>query len=90
MDCMHPDCCFETVAGDEVYGTRIQGHEAVRQAFENTFKSFPDAQWLNGKHWLSKMRYTEFLKQHLQHQPLKVERLKPTWLMFSPLKMEKF
>ncbi|AMO42158.1 DUF4440 domain-containing protein [Acinetobacter pittii] len=53
MDCMHPDCCFETVAGDEVYGTRIQGHEAVRQAFENTFKSFPDAQWLNGKHWLS-------------------------------------
>ena len=36
------------------------------------------------------MRYTEFLKQHLQHQPLKVERLKPTWLMFSPLKMENF
>ncbi|MBJ9424581.1 nuclear transport factor 2 family protein [Acinetobacter seifertii] len=53
MSCMHHDCCFETVAGNEVYGTRIQGFDAVRQAFENTFLSFPDAQWLNGKHWLS-------------------------------------
>lgn len=53
MSYMHHDCCFETVAGNEVYGTRIQGFDAVRQAFENTFLSFPDAQWLNGKHWLS-------------------------------------
>ena len=53
MACMHHDCCFETVAGSEVFGTRIQGFDAVKQAFENTFQSFPDAQWLNGKHWLS-------------------------------------
>lgn len=53
MDCMHPDCCFETVAGDDVYGTRICGLEAVREAFSNTFKFFPDAQWLNGQHWLT-------------------------------------
>ncbi|ENX61545.1 MULTISPECIES: nuclear transport factor 2 family protein [Acinetobacter] len=53
MVCMHHDCCFETVAGSDVFGTRIQGYDAVRQAFENTFRSFPDAQWLNAKHWLS-------------------------------------
>lgn len=53
MACMHPDCIFESVAGEDIYGTRICGLEAVREAFSNTFKSFPDAQWLNGKHWLS-------------------------------------
>ncbi|RQL67004.1 DUF4440 domain-containing protein [Acinetobacter pittii] len=54
MDCMHPDCCFETVAGDEVYGTRIQGHELFVKHLKITFKKFfLDAQWLNGKHWLS-------------------------------------
>jgi ketosteroid isomerase-like protein len=53
MACMHPECRFETVAGDDVFGTRIEGLDAVRQAFSNTFKSFPDAQWRNGKHWIS-------------------------------------
>lgn len=53
MSCMHPDCCFETVAGDEVYGSRIQGADAVRSVFSNTFKTFPDAQWRNAKHWIS-------------------------------------
>ena len=53
MACMHPDCCFETVAGDEVYGTRIQGIDAVRQVFGQTFETFPDAQWRNAKHWIS-------------------------------------
>jgi ketosteroid isomerase-like protein len=50
---MHPECRFETVAGDDVFGTRIEGLDAVRQAFSNTFQSFPDAQWRNGKHWIS-------------------------------------
>ena len=53
MSCMHPDCCFETVAGDEVYGTRIQGMTAVRDVFSQTFRTFPDAQWRNAKHWIS-------------------------------------
>lgn len=53
MACMHPDCVFETVAGEDIYGSRICGFEAVREAFSNTFKSFPDAQWLNGQHWLT-------------------------------------
>ncbi|AXQ22365.1 nuclear transport factor 2 family protein [Acinetobacter wuhouensis] len=53
MACMHEDCIFETVAGDDVYGQRISGFTAVREAFSKTFTSFPDAQWLNGQHWLS-------------------------------------
>ncbi len=33
MACMHPECRFETVAGEDVHGTRIEGLDAVRQAF---------------------------------------------------------
>lgn len=53
MQCMHAECCFETVAGDDVYGSRIQGQAAVREVFSSTFSSFPDAQWRNAKHWIS-------------------------------------
>jgi ketosteroid isomerase-like protein len=53
IDCMHPECVFETVAGDAACGTHIQGLAAVQQAFGNTFEQFPDAQWLNASHWLS-------------------------------------
>ena len=37
MACMHPECRFETVAGEDVHGTRIEGLDAVRQAFSNTY-----------------------------------------------------
>ncbi|MBF7688583.1 nuclear transport factor 2 family protein [Acinetobacter rathckeae] len=53
MNCMHVNCRFETVAGDDVHGTGIVGADAVREVFSNTFKTFPDAQWRNAKHWIS-------------------------------------
>lgn len=53
MSFMAPNCIFETVSGPEVHGNRFEGHAAVREAFAAAWKNFPDAQWLNGKHFVA-------------------------------------
>lgn len=53
MSFMSDDCVFETVGGPERWGVRHSGREAVRAAFEAAWKSFPDAQWNNGRHWVA-------------------------------------
>src|SRR6185503_158053 len=50
---MTDDCVFEASAGPEVDGEKFVGKEAVKKAFENIFKSFPDAQWRGPHHFLS-------------------------------------
>lgn len=45
------DIVFDTVAGDQAHGTRIVGREAVKAAFENTWGTMPDVQWINGRHY---------------------------------------
>ena len=50
MDCMTADCVFETVAGDNVYGTRIEGRDAVRAAFADVWATMPDARWDVSRH----------------------------------------
>ncbi len=42
---MTEDVVIETWDGNEVYGTRIVGRDAVRNAFANLWKTFPDAHW---------------------------------------------
>lgn len=44
---MTDDVVFETLAGAEAYGNRIEGAEAVANAFSGVFSAFPDAQWAN-------------------------------------------
>jgi len=41
---------FETLGGAEVYGTRIEGRDAVRAAFSGVWESFPDAHWETTSH----------------------------------------
>jgi steroid delta-isomerase-like uncharacterized protein len=53
MSFMSEDCVFETVGGPEQYGSRHSGPEAVRAAFAAAWKTFPDAQWENGRHWVA-------------------------------------
>ena len=48
--CMTEDCVFETVAGDAVYGTRIEGRDAVRAAFVDVWAAMPDARWEVSRH----------------------------------------
>lgn len=53
MSFMTDDCIFQTVSGSYEYGNRFEGREAVRKAFEAAWINFPDAQWLNGKHFVT-------------------------------------
>ncbi|RDU97291.1 nuclear transport factor 2 family protein [Trinickia dinghuensis] len=53
MGFMTEDCVFDAAAGPEVYGTRFVGRAAVRAAFEAVFKSFPDAHWGHGRHYVA-------------------------------------
>ncbi|MDX1541241.1 MAG: nuclear transport factor 2 family protein [Geminicoccaceae bacterium] len=50
MAFMTGDCVFETVAGPEAYGTRIEGRDAVKDAFAEVFETFPDAHWETSRH----------------------------------------
>jgi ketosteroid isomerase-like protein len=52
MSFMADDCVFETAAGPEAFGTRHVGAEAVRRAFASAWQVVPDAQWLNGHHFV--------------------------------------
>jgi len=53
MTFMADDCAFETTAGPEVRGKRHEGRERVREAFARVFKTFPDAHFGEGKHFVS-------------------------------------
>ena len=50
---MTDDCVFEASAGPDVNGQKFAGKEAVRKAFEDVFRNFPDAKWSNPHHFIS-------------------------------------
>lgn len=52
MKAMTDDCVFEGAAGPDACGTRYEGREAVRAGFAQAWKTFPDAQWANGRHFV--------------------------------------
>jgi len=50
---MTDDCVFEASAGPDVDGEKFAGKEAVKKAFEDVFKTYPDAHWSNVRHFIS-------------------------------------
>ena len=52
MSFMTEDCIFQTAGGPDACGTRHVGAAAVREAFPAAWKTMPDAQWRNGKHFV--------------------------------------
>ena len=50
---MTDDCVFEASAGPDADGEKFVGKDAVRKAFEDVFKNFPDAHWSNPHHFIS-------------------------------------
>ena len=50
---MTVDCLFEASAGPDVDGEKFAGKEAVKKAFEEVFKIYPDAHWGNTRHFIS-------------------------------------
>lgn len=52
MSFMTDDCVFQTAAGPQACGARHVGLVAVRAAFESAWLNFPDAQWINDRHFV--------------------------------------
>ena len=52
MSFMSPDCVFQTAGGPDACGARHVGTQAVRQAFAGAWAAVPDAQWINGVHFV--------------------------------------
>ena len=50
---MTEDCIFEASAGPDVNGEKFVGKDAVRKAFEDVFKNYPDAKWISARHFIS-------------------------------------
>lgn len=46
------DCVFYTVAGPEVFGSKVEGREAVALALANVWKQMPDARWDHHGHFV--------------------------------------
>lgn len=53
MGFMTEDCVFDAAGGNDIHGTRFKGRAAVRAAFETVFKTFPDAHWGHGRHYVA-------------------------------------
>jgi steroid delta-isomerase-like uncharacterized protein len=52
MSFMADDCAFESSAGPDICGSSNIGRDAVRAAFAEVWKVFPDARWSNAHHFV--------------------------------------
>ena len=50
---MSEDCVFQAAAGPDACGARHSGTEAVRRAFAAAWQAVPDAQGVNGPHFVT-------------------------------------
>jgi ketosteroid isomerase-like protein len=53
MSHMTDDCMFEASAGPDFDGEKFNRQQQVKDAFEDVFKTFPDAHWGNTQHFVS-------------------------------------
>ncbi|MCZ7559511.1 MAG: nuclear transport factor 2 family protein [Burkholderiaceae bacterium] len=52
MSMMDDDCVFHAVGGPDLFGKSYVGRDEVRAGFEAAWKTFPDAAWLDGEHFV--------------------------------------
>ncbi|MGY2490836.1 nuclear transport factor 2 family protein [Cupriavidus sp. CP313] len=52
MSFMADECAFHGVAGPELLGRSFICREAVREGFQLAWQTFPDAQWVDGDHFV--------------------------------------
>ena len=45
MECFAPDAIFDHASGSEAYGTRFQGHDALKKVFSCLFESVQSVSW---------------------------------------------
>ena len=47
------DCVLETPRGDQPWGTRFEGRDAVREGLAQRFRGLPDVHYGEDEHWVS-------------------------------------
>lgn len=47
------DSVFFTVAGPQVFGNRVEGKEAIAEAFSAVWAGMPDAEWADHSHFVA-------------------------------------
>ena len=52
MKCFADDCVFYTVGGDQVYGAKVEGAEAIAKAFSGVWAGMKDAHWDHHSHFV--------------------------------------
>lgn len=52
MKCFADDCVFYAVGGNEVYGAKIEGADAIAKAFSNVWANMKDAHWDHHSHFV--------------------------------------
>ena len=52
MKCFADDCVFYTVGGDESFGAKIEGAEAIANAFSAVWNGMKDAHWDHHSHFV--------------------------------------
>lgn len=52
MGFMTEDCTFHAAAGSELFGKSFVGSEQVRAGFQLAWQTFPDASWLDARHFV--------------------------------------
>lgn len=52
MSFMTDDCVFEASLGAESCGARFVGAEEVRRGFAMAWQAFPDAEWIDARHFV--------------------------------------
>jgi ketosteroid isomerase-like protein len=45
------DCVLETPRGEDPWGTRFEGPQAVREGLSQRFRGLPDVQYSDDEHW---------------------------------------
>jgi uncharacterized protein (TIGR02246 family) len=53
MSMMTSNGVFAASSGNEVDGERHEGYEAVRAAYAAVFAQYPDARWVNARHFVT-------------------------------------
>ncbi len=53
MSFMTDDCVFQFSTGPDVDGTRHDGREKVREAYQLVLSTFPDGRWGNDSHFVA-------------------------------------
>ena len=52
MSFMADDCSFHAVGGPDLLGKSFMGRDAVREGFQFAWRTFPDAAWIDGDHFV--------------------------------------